>query len=141
MLALGSNRSARRAWRRARGWRLWRQRRDHDDDAGGPSPFTADPLPGERRWEADRRGWSGTVAGIGCAPAARLILHHFARDCACRGGSSYGSIRTANPAPFRSAGFECGSFPLEDGSGWHVVCNRDDTQISFLLHPLISALE
>ena len=79
--------------------------------------------------------WSGSVAGIGCRPAGRLIQHHFVGDCVCRGGSTYGSIRTANPAAFRSAGFNCGSFPLGDGSGWHVVCNRDDMQISFFFTP------
>jgi|SRR5215204_1969755 len=80
-------------------------------------------------------GWSGSVAGIGCGPAGRLILHHFLGDCICRGGSSYGSIRTANPAPFRSRGFKCGSFPLENGSGWHVLCNRDEEQVSFFVTP------
>jgi hypothetical protein len=80
-------------------------------------------------------GWSGSVAGIGCGRAGRLILNHFIRDCVCRGRSTYESIRTANPAPFRSAGFKCGSFPLEDGSGWHVVCDRDDEQVSYFATP------
>lgn len=97
------------------------------------SRLTRCPL--DRGRKATASSWSGSVAGIGCRAAGRLIQNHFLRDCVCRGKATYESIRESNPAPFRSAGFKCGSFPLEDGSGWHAICNREDAQISFFMTP------
>jgi hypothetical protein len=79
-------------------------------------------------------GWGGSVIDISCPKAGWLILHRFAGDDPHPGWGS-GPIRTATPAEFRSAGFDCGSFPLVDGGAWHVLCQRGTEKVSYFFTP------
>jgi hypothetical protein len=79
-------------------------------------------------------GWGGRVAGISCGAAGHLIQDHFLGDCArlaCPGGSNPAAIKSAIPKPFPSAGYGCGSIPLENGEGWTVICNQASRQVVF----------
>ena len=82
-------------------------------------------------------GWAGSVAGVSCEEAGRLILEHFDRDFGATGlvGSESEQIRLSDPGTFQSAGFDCASFPLPDGMGWHMICGRADQEISFYFTP------
>ena len=50
-------------------------------------------------------------------------------------GSESEQIRLSDPGTFQSAGFDCASFPLPDGMGWHMICARADQEISFYFTP------
>lgn len=83
-------------------------------------------------------GWGGSVAGdIGCDAAGGLIQHHFNRDFGQSQfvGSQAEEIRQSDPGRFKSAGYDCASFPLPDGYGWHMLCTRGANQISFFFTP------
>jgi hypothetical protein len=82
-------------------------------------------------------GWTGSVAGLSCREAGRLILNRFAPDFGRSGtpASEYPSIRNSDPASFRSAGFRCSSYPLVGGLGWHLICGRPGEALSFYLTP------
>jgi hypothetical protein len=76
--------------------------------------------------------WGGSVAGISCDAAGRIIDRRFLKY----GGTGRSrSIRLEDPRTFHSAGFSCTEFPLEDGSGWHTLCDRTDQHISFFFTP------
>ena len=84
-------------------------------------------------------GWSGSVAGeITCDEAGSLIQDHFLRDAGQSGAlnaSEADSIRTSDPGRFTSAGYECATFPLPDGMGWHLLCSDSVSHISLYLTP------
>jgi hypothetical protein len=82
-------------------------------------------------------GWAGAVAGISCDEAGHLILDRFDRDFGVSGlvGSAAEQIRLSDPGTFESSGFDCGTFPLPDGMGWHILCGRPDQVISFYFTP------
>jgi hypothetical protein len=70
-----------------------------------------------------------SVAGISCRAAEGPVL--ISKNST--GGAE--SIRKSDPRVFRSAGFDCTQFPLEDGSGWHVICDRASQHMSFYFTP------
>ncbi len=89
--------------------------------------------------ELSAGGWGGSVAGdVSCEQAGELIQRHFDRDAGESGAlnqSDADSIRTSDPQRFASAGYDCATFPLPDGMGWHVLCANAIAQISFYFTP------
>jgi hypothetical protein len=82
-------------------------------------------------------GWSGSVAGLSCRQGGRLIQTRFIQAFGRSGlqNSDPRLIRNSDPGAFRSAGFACSSYPLGDGSGWHLICARAGEALSFYLTP------
>jgi hypothetical protein len=82
-------------------------------------------------------GWAGSVAGdVSCEEAGELIQQHFLRDWSERLVSSQAeSIRKSGPARYTSAGYDCATFPLPDGMGWHALCGTSDAHVSFYITP------
>jgi hypothetical protein len=78
--------------------------------------------------------WAGSVAGISCHALGKLIVRHFLRY-PTNAPSGSDAIRVSDPSTFHSAGFHCTAFPLEDGGGWHNVCDQGDRHISFFFTP------
>jgi hypothetical protein len=75
--------------------------------------------------------WGGSVAGISCYRAARVIprVERYPPRRAA-------PIRTSDPSSYRRGGFYCSAFPLvAGGGGWHVLCERADKWISFFFTP------
>jgi hypothetical protein len=118
------------------------------DDAASPgdtvastdSVLTADfkrcPLTSDA--EISAGGWAGSVAGeISCDRAGSLIQRHFVRDLLPTGptGSEAEPIRESDPARYTSAGYDCATFPLSDGTGWHALCATPEAQVSFYITP------
>ena len=99
--------------------------------------FSRCPYDSQREFTAG--GWSGSVAGaITCDEAGSLIQQHFLRDAGRSGAldaSEADSIRTSDPGRFTSAGYECATFPLPDGMGWHVLCSDATSHISLYFTP------
>jgi hypothetical protein len=84
-------------------------------------------------------GWSGSVAGdVSCDEAGRLTQDRFIRDAGQSGAldaSDAQSIQTSDPGRFTSEGYDCATFPLPDGMGWHVLCAEPGAQISLYFTP------
>ena len=81
-------------------------------------------------------GWAASVAGISCHAAGPIIAHHIVRyPPGPRAGNSAAAIWRSNPSSFRSVGYMCTAFPLEDGGGWHVLCDNGARHISMFFTP------
>jgi hypothetical protein len=45
------------------------------------------------------------------------------------------AIRMSPPTHYQAKGFDCLSFPLPDGYGWHEICSRGTAAVSFYFTP------
>ncbi len=78
------------------------------------------------------------AGAITCEEAGGLIQRHLLRDAGQSGAlnaSEAEAIRTSDPGRFASAGYECATFPLPDGMGWHVLCSDAASHISLYFTP------
>jgi hypothetical protein len=65
----------------------------------------------------------------------RYLLRYPPHNPHCKYPQCTEAIRVSDPSTFQGGGFRCTSFPLEDGGGWHNVCDQGDRHISFFFTP------
>jgi hypothetical protein len=100
---------------------------------GGGNDSTATTPPDQTaiHWTRCRGAdYGAAVAGISCHDAYKHIP-----IAGPDSGGSAGHIRASDPDTFTKQGFNCTQFPLENGSGFHVICNHGHEHLAFYLTP------
>jgi hypothetical protein len=111
------------------------------DTTGGASPGTAQLTKCRRGKGVSAAGWNGSVAGISCVDAGRLIRDRFITDLykatTKDGKHRVDQLTAGTTGAFSSAGFECDYEVLANKGGWQVNCagGPDDAAVAFSMTP------
>lgn len=84
-------------------------------------------------------GWGGSVAGLSCEAAGKLIYDKFIGSFQDKVLSHwrYGkaAMEKAKPGTFTSAGFRCHHDAYSDEEGWVMQCEGEGQAVAFHLTP------